>query len=357
MKNIKPILAASMLGLFVVYLLVGRSSYSIGSEFCWVDPDLLKTKRVGLSLKVIDKKNDTIEFSLTHVMATDFMQSFTAKFNQLQDSVSEERLKGIIEKNTLTKGACRELYSQKEKLTALIKEEMRKQESLDAEVKLKKDAEDLQAQAKLAKSLEEAKERLKTPGEVFCVFDKADQYGKPVEYFLAKYIGTFEMADKTLKYEFSQGSFNSAAHKIEPEGDSKIWDLQQFVNDLPSDRAIVGKERCIAEIEKRHAEKIKSFNALNLKINQIICTPYSIHKIIGFENTHEGATSIGRPSAVLLPAVFNKTGRAIASDNSSKYYADEPEIKDPINKYNLNEAECLKKMQEENQKKKSKEIF
>ena len=349
MKSMKQMLAvAFVLGtVFVAYSLFGRSSYSIGSEFCWVDPDLQNTKRVGISLKVIDKKTDVIEFSLTHVMATDLMQSMTAKYSELSDSVSEERLKGIIEKNTLTKSACGELYSQKQKLTQLIEVEMKKQAALDAEAKAKKDAEEKETKAKLAIEMDEAKKLLEKPDEVFCVFDKADQYGKSVEYFVTKYIGSHEHTDKTLYYEFAQGRYDSEAHKILPEDKSTMWELSEFVSALPRNLVITGKDRCISEIEKRHAEKVKLFEALNIKINQIVCTPYSTYKVIGFENSYEGQTSIGRRRVILLPVELSDKGRAIASEYGSKNWADRDTIVDQKNQYNLNESECLAKMQEE----------
>ena len=365
MKNLKQIATvASALGaILVVYSLFGRSSYSIGSEFCWVDPDLKNTKRVGISLKVIDKKSDVIEFSLTHVMATDLMQSMTARYSQMSDSVSQERLKGIIEKNTLTKSACGDLYSQKEKLAGLIETEVKKQAALDAEAKVKKDADEKEANAKLAVEIDASKKLLENPDEVFCVFDKNDQYGKPVEYFVTKYIGSHERNDKSLGYEFTQGKYESETRKIVPADTNSIgaittyWTIEQFHDALPLDRVIKGKDRCIAEIEKRHEEKIKQFEALNIKVNQIICTSYSTYKVIGFENSYEDKTSIGRRRAILSPVELNAKGRAITSEYGSKNWADRDSIVDPKNNYNLNESECLAKMQEEQKKKKSQETF
>lgn len=365
MKNLKQIVTvASALGaILVVYSLFGRSSYSIGSEFCWVDPDLQNTKRVGISLKVIDKKSDVIEFSLTHVMATDLMQSMTARYSQMSDSVSEERLKGIIEKNTLTKSACGDLYSKKEKLAGLIETEMKKQAALDAEAKVKKDAVEKEASAKLAVEIDASKKLLEKPDEVFCVFDKNDQYGKPVEYFVTKFIGSHERTDRSLAYEFTQGKYESETHKIVPADTNTIgavttyWTIEQFHDALPLDRVIKGKDLCIAEIGKRIAAKVKTFDALNIRMNQIICTPYSNYKVTGFETGSTSSSTLGGKKALMVSVELNDKGRAIASEYAGKDWLDQERLTDSKNNYNLNESECLVKMQEEQKKKKSQETF
>lgn len=339
---------------------ISGSSYSIGNEYCWVDPNMKETQRVGLTLKIQDKKNGVIQFKMTHVMSSIVMQSLTSKFNETMGESSEERLKNIIAENTLTKGACGELYSKRQELDKLLAEAVKIREQKEAEAKIQKEADEKLAKEKLAVELEQTKEFVKEPNEIFCLFGDENDWGR--DYSVVKYIGIgkYKRQDGSENYEFVKGIYNSKSKTIEPsksgynnEPENVFWTLEQIHENLFTKKAIRGKDACVAEMNKVIAEENQFFDSLNLKLNQVICSDYSYKKIVEFSTDMDSPTTL-RAKSVRVVDMDTKGGRVIASDYGSKTYLNKKSLKE---NYNFNEAECLKKAQEDYVKKQAKETF
>ncbi len=127
MRHIKWALVIPLLIALGYFANSSLNKYPINSEYCWLDINFAKTQRIGLSLKVLDKKNNEIQYLFTHVMAHAVLQNMVGTHGVSSGSSSIAKFEQLIEENTLDSATCTKMHSIRDKISQVLEDEVKKE--------------------------------------------------------------------------------------------------------------------------------------------------------------------------------------------------------------------------------------